>query len=407
MEVTKIIESLRDPMGIPFYPILFQFLMVLTFAIHILFVNFTLGTSFLSIYGFFKKEEFWRKLSRSLVRATTLFISMAMLFGIAPLLFVQVIYDPFWYTSNTLSAFWVVFFILVMMTAYGLTYVFYYKYNSAKERGFGWIGIFAFLLFLVAGFIMHVINFQLLQPKKWLSWYFRGSSVDASGLSIHSFQLSRFLHFITPAFAMTGIYLLLYAWYFREREDMDRAYLKWLGEKGANLAFFFTILQIPIGIWWLLRIPYKFKFYLNPLLHISIFLGLILLITLYLSRREPFKYAILSGVLAFLTIFTMSYAREVLRMKYLAEFKYSIFNSKLNIDWGSTLLFLFTFLMGLVVAGYLLSIAFRSGRKAGEYTASPALSRFGKVSIALLIIWIIIVAGLGVVITISKTFKVL
>lgn len=402
MEIAKMIETLRDPMGVPFYPIVFQFLMVLTFTLHILFVNFTLGTSFLSIYGYLKGGEYWRRLSGSLVKATIVNISMAMLFGIAPLLFVQVIYDPFWYTSNTLSAVWVILFILFMMTAYSLTYVLYFKSIPERKSGIAIFGIVAFILFIFSGFIMHVLNFQLLQPNKWFSWYFKGASVNVSGSSLHSFQIPRFLHFIIPSFAMSGIYLLLFAWYFKEREDMDKNYLQWIGKKGANLAFVFTLIQVVIGFWWLLNIPSKFNFHLNPFLLLSILLTLVLLFLLYSARKEPFKYAIPSIISGFLNIFLMSYARESLRMKYLGEFGYSVFNYKLNIDWGSTLLFLFTFLMGLIVAGYLWFIAFKSGRTAKEYLATAGNNRWGKISIAILLIWIVIVAGLGIVITLNS-----
>lgn len=402
MEIAKIIETLRDPMGVPFYPFLFQFLMVLTFSLHILFVNFTLGTSFLSIYGYLKGGEYWRRLSRSLVKATIVNVSMAMLFGIAPLLFVQVIYDPFWYTSNTLSAVWVILFILFIMVAYSLTYILYFKSVPGKKSGFAIFGIIAFILFLFAGFIMHVLNFQLLQPDKWLSWYFKSGSVNASGSSLYSFQIPRFLHFIIPSFAMTGIYLLLFAWYFKEREDMDKNYLQWIGKTGANLAFFFTMIQVIIGFWWLFSVPSKFTFYLNPFLLLGVLLSLGLLSLLYSARKEPFKYAIPSIILGFLTLFGMSCAREALRIKYLGEIGYSIFDYKLNIDWGSTFLFLSTFIMGLIVTGYLLSIAFKSGRTAKEYLATPAIDRLGKISVVLLLIWIVVVAGLGIVITFTS-----
>ena len=105
---------------------------------------------------------------------------------------------------------------------------------------------------------------------------------------------------------------------------------------------------------------------------------------------------------AFLTIFGMSYAREALRMKYLGRFDYSIFNYKLNIDWGSTVLFLSTFVMGLIIIGYLLSVAYKAGRTEEQYEATITMHRWGRISIALLLIWILIVAGLGVVISVRN-----
>jgi hypothetical protein len=130
--------------------------------------------------------------------------------------------------------------------------------------------------------------------------------------------------------------------------------------------------------------------------------GLVLLFLLNNARRYPVKYAVQGIIIAFLTIFGMSYTREALRMKYLGRFDYSIFKYKLNIDYGSTLLFLSTFVVGLVIAGYLLAVAYKSGKAAGEYVSTPSMNRWGKVSIALLLIWIAIVAGLGIAISVKN-----
>jgi len=274
MDVGTMIKTLQDPMGIPFYPILFQVLMILTFSLHIMFVNFVIGASFLTLYGYIKGSTYWKDLSRSMARATTASASMAILLGVAPLLFVQVIYDVFWYASNMLSAAWVIGFILILMTAYSLTYIFYLKRDS-KGNSFAIFGIIAFALFIFAGVIMHALGYQLLQPAKWLDWYVRGDTADTSGVSLHAFQLSRFLHFIVPSFAMTGILLMLYAWYFKDRNDKDKEYLQWVGKMGANMAFVFTAIQAAAGLWWLLSLPSKFRFFLDPFFLISAGLGIV------------------------------------------------------------------------------------------------------------------------------------
>ncbi len=389
-------------MGIPFYPIVFQVLMVLTFALHIIFVNFTLGTSFLAVYGYFKGEGYWRRLSRTVAKAVPVNVSMAMVLGVAPLLFVQVVYDPFWYVSNTLSAVWVIGFILIMMIAYSFTYIFYLRREKKEGKGYAFFGIVAVALFLLAGVIMHSLGYQLLQPGKWLGWYIKGNIVDASGASLHAFQLPRFLHFIIPSIAMAGIFLMLYAWYFEKRGDMDRGYIQWIGRTGAKMAFLFTAIQAAIGFWWLLSLPGELGFFMNPFFLIGAALGMVLLVFLSNAQRNPVKYAVPSIGGAFLTIFGMSYTREALRMKYLGRFDFSIFNYGLNIDWGSTLLFMSTFLMGLVIVSYLLLVAYKSGKEEGHYEATPSMHRLGKISIALLLIWIVIVAGLGIFISVKN-----
>lgn len=402
MDAGTMIKTLQDPMGVPFYPILFQLLMVLTFAVHIMFVNFTVGLSFLSAYGFVRGDGYWGGLSRSLAKATTPNASLAILFGIAPLLFVQVVYDPFWYASNMLSAAWALGFIAILMLGYGLTYIFYLKGGKGKDGGFAAVAFLSFALFLLAGAIMHVLQYQLLQPEKWLPWYVEGNGVNASGTSLHAFQLPRFLHFIVPAFAMGGLFLMLYAWYFKDRPDKDREHLARVAGTGARMAFLFTAIQAIIGIWWLFSLPPEFRFYQSPALLIAAALGVSLLVFLYRAGKDPIRYAVPAGVWAFVTILAMSYAREVLRTKYVGRFGYSIFDYKVNLDPGSTALFLGTLIMGVIIISYQVYIAYASGRTAGTYAAPAGVDRWGKVSLTLLLIWIAAVVGLGIVITVKN-----
>ncbi|WP_228711069.1 hypothetical protein [Arcobacter cloacae] len=46
-----ILNLLQDPAGVPFYPVVFQALYVLTWALHALFVFLSLGSLGLSLYG--------------------------------------------------------------------------------------------------------------------------------------------------------------------------------------------------------------------------------------------------------------------------------------------------------------------------------------------------------------------
>jgi hypothetical protein len=405
MDIGTMVKTLQDPMGIPFHPVLFQVLLVLIFAVHIMFVNFTLGLSFFSAYGFVRGNGSWGNLSRSLAKATTPNASLAILFGIAPLLFLQVVYDPFWYASNVLSAAWVLGFIVVMMLGYGLTYVFYLKAGPGRRTGFAVIAFLSFALFLLAGVIMHVLGYQLLQPEKWLQWYIvRKNGVDASGISLHAFQLPRFLHFIVPSFAMAGLFLMLYAWYFKDRADRDREQLAWVAGTGAGIAFFFSAVQALVGVWWLFSLPPEFRFFTNPFFLVAAGMGVALLFFLYCARKDPFRYTVRVGIWAFLTIFAMSTAREVLRMKYVGRFGYSIFDHKVNLDLGSTALFLCTFIAGVFIVSYPVYVAYASGRTAGQYAASPAVHRWGNAVLALLLLWIAAVVGLGIVISVKNYF---
>lgn len=399
MDTPALIKALQDPMGMPFYPWVFRALMVLTFALHILMVNVTVGASALAAYGRLAGGERWRALTRSLAKAVTMSVSAAVVLGVAPLLFVQVLYDPFWYASNMLSAAWVIAFVFVMMGAFGLSYA---SALRGEKPGAAAYGAASLALFLLAGFIMHVLNYQALQPEKWLGWYERAGGVDASGTTLHDFSVPRLLHFVLPMFAVTGVFLMLSAWYLEPRADADRAQLDWTGRLGSGLAFWATGAQCAAGIWWLLALPRDLRFWRDPLLLASAALGLALLAWLgriHYSGGRPQESAPAAALATTLVVLAMAASREALRGAYLGRFGYSMASHRVTLDWGSTALFLATFVLGLVVLAYVLAVAFQSGRVAGRWEAGPRLQAWGRVSLGILLAWIAVVAGLGVLIT--------
>lgn len=401
MDTPAMLQLLKDPMGVPFYPVVFQALMVLTFTLHILFVNLALGTTCLAVIGRLKGGEGWERLSGGMAKAATANVSGAILLGVAPLLFVQVIYDPFWYASSNLSAAWAIGFIFILMAGYASLYLAREQMGDASSAFAG----FSFTMFLLAGFIMHVIGFQLLQPEKWLGWYTSHGAASTAGTVLHDFSIPRFLHFIVPAFAVTGVFLMLYSWYFRARADADAVYLDWAGRLGAKMAFHATTIEVLTGFLWLMVLPREVRFHSHPLFLLGVVLGLSLMGYLYHAQRQEkdhhrFAWPAAAGMLV--AVLEMSAAREALRMRYLARFGYSIADHRLNLDWGSTALFLATFIPCLVVLAYILAVAYQSGRVAGRWEAGPRMRTWGRASIGILAAWIAVVAGLGIVITLRN-----
>lgn len=401
METGAMLQLLNDPMGVPFYPAVFQALMVLTFGLHLVFVNLSLGTTCLAALGRLKGGERWGRLAGGMARAATASVSGAILLGVAPLLFVQVIYDPFWYASSGLSAAWAIGFIFILMAGYASLYL---AGGDNAGAGAAFAG-FSFAMFLLAGFIMHVIGFQLLQPEKWLGWYTSHGAASTAGTVLHDFSIPRFLHFIVPAFAATGVFLMLYSWYFRAREDADAAYLDWAGRLGSGMAFHATALEIVTGFLWLMVIPRDLSFRSHPLFLLGLTMGLGLLGLLYAAwkrEKDHHRFAWPAAAAMLATMLEMAAAREALRARTLARFGYAISDHRLNLDWGSTALFFGSFVPCLAVLAWLLAVAYQSGRVAGRWEAGPGMKAWGKASIGLLAAWLVIVAGLGVVITLRN-----
>jgi hypothetical protein len=397
------LNMLQDPMGVPFFPQVFDALMVLTFALHIVCVNLTLGALAVAVWGRLKPGTGWDKLSPGLARTATATVSAAIVLGVAPLLFVQVIYDPFWYAANLLSADWVIGFVFVMIAAFWSAYLFYL--GGKDDRGPLFFGFMSLGLFLVAGTIMHALSVQLLHPEKWLGWYASVGGAETSGSALHAFEPARFLHFMIPALTVVGVYMMIYAWYKEPRADADRAHLDWTAQAGANLAFWSALAEGVVGVWWLMTLPKDFHFYRSPLLMGGAGLGVILIALLGHVRfgtKRPQDFCWPVALVTVVTVLGMAATREALRQQYVGAFGYTIHGHRLTMDWASTALFFGTFVFGLAVLGYQLTVAFLSGRTAGRWEAGPKMQAWGRVSIGILLAWIAVVAGLGVVWTLRR-----
>lgn len=373
-----------DKFGLPFYPLVFQFLMVLTFALHIIFVNFTWGGAILSFYFGLKKEEKFKELSLSIGKSLTIFFSLAMLFGIAPLLFVQTIYDYFWYSSNVFSGIYTLSFIFVLMFAFSLIYINYFSSKGPK-----FLNLLSFLLLSFAGVIMHTLNVQLLQISDWIKFWYPSSLGK-----LNHFEIYRFLHFFFASIAISGFFLLLNAYYLKKKGKSEEI-VNLRADLGIKIFFYFTIIQAISGIWWLLMIPWKFKFYLNHFTIASILIFIILLYFTIKALKNPLKYIYHLSINLFILILFMSANRESLRFMILKESGFSLSNYPLNLHYPSLILFLITFLLAIFVSFFFISLSFKSGMK-DEKLESLFLNKLAKISIYGLILWILVVGGLGI-----------
>lgn len=397
MDTTTVIAALQDPMGLPFHPRAFQALLVLTFALHIAAVNSALGATGLSLWLRLSGGEDDRPVSDAAAKAATASVSAAILLGVAPLLFVQTLYDPFWYASNLLSAAWAAGFIVLMVAGYFAGYG-----HLLKGKTAAW-GTLSLACYLLAGAVMHALAVQALAPDRWLGWYAASGGPDTSGTALHAFEPLRFTHFVVPAVTAAGLFLMLYAWYFRPRADYPAARLDRAARLGARLAFWSAATQAVGGFCWLLTVPADSGFLRSPVLWAAVLLGLgfVAALGLALVRLErPADAAVPAAVAALAVVLAMAAAREALRGALLARFAFTLSGHRVTYDWGSTALFLGSFVVGVFVLAWILTLAFQSGRVEGRFEPGPGLKAWGRASLAALVAWVVLVAGFGVSVTV-------
>lgn len=398
----EMLYALRDPAGVPSHPLVFLVLGVLTFALHIAAVQVMLGAATLTLRGAFSGSLHWRRLAAAMTTTAKIAVSVAIVIGVAPLLFVQVVYDPFWYTSNVLSAWWVIGFIVLLIAGYIALYIFYWKnHDIVADGGKGgvWM-VLSIALLLAVGFIAHSLTNQMLFPEHWMAWYAPQGVVNPDGHALHHWHLPRFLFFIALSAPVTGAWLYGYRRYLQGAQEADAAYLGWLRGLAQNLMLIGSVVSVLIGALWMATLPEKMAWFATSVWLLMAVVALAAVVALPLVLRDRIDtgvwgYAIFgAGAVGLIVV---GAAREMLRfVTLLGSHGYDAMDYRINMDWYSTGLFFTTFgVVGGVTLAYLLTVAWQAGQSKGLYTPSATVTRIGQWSVGLLVGWTVLYFAVG------------
>ncbi len=247
MPAEKLLPAL-DPMAIPGPPWLFHVLWLVTFAVHVVGVNVVLGSSILgTIASLDPDRTFGRGVARFFAEVNTWAISLTITFGIAPLLFLQVLHGRLFYSATVLIAPAWLGLLLLLMAAYYLTYGAKYRLRAGKGAAVHF-GLSA-ILFLAVAAIQVVVHLLSVQPDRW-------EGVLASpwtALADRAF-LPRFLHFVLAGITLAGILL---AWVAVRRVPAEDALAAASARAlfGVKIALLATVLQLVDGLWLTISVP--------------------------------------------------------------------------------------------------------------------------------------------------------
>jgi len=405
MDIGTVMNTMRDPAGVPAHPVLFQGLMILTWVLHIAFVHLTLGAAGLAIYAFYRRASapYWERLSMALTKVAKVGVSLLIVLGVAPLLFTQVIYDPQWYASNVLSGRWAIGFIFTLIVAYCCWFAFYYaNHEGAKKRAglYAWI---AFALFCLDGLIMHALSYQALLPDQWMNWYAPGGVVDSSGAALHAIQWPRYVFIMSLSVPAVGVFLIAYAHYFAARADREPEYRAFARGLGQRLAVWGYALAVLLMLAWQLTQPGKSGLMAHPVGWVLVLALAVMAVWMKRLKTNAHGYWPVLGGLGVLAVLALW--REVVRMAHLKPFGYDIATYAVHVDWPSTLLFFSTFIgVGGLVGGFYLTLLYRSGRVQGLYTAERTVARLGSGAVFILGLWIAVFFVYGIVIWVRNSF---
>jgi hypothetical protein len=384
---TEMLQMMRDPLGAPIHPTIVQVLLVATFVLHIFFVTLAVGASCFALWAFWRGSEWQRRLARVAARLAPNAVGLGVVTGIAPLLFVQTIYDPLWYAANTLTGFWSTLFIFIVMGGYSLAYLFYLK--GSPQGKLLWASGLSLALLLLAGWIMHVLANTALYPEYWREWYAPNREPDTRGIIFHAYNLPRvtFLLLVSSVLSL-GVTLMLFAWYFRQRDDADREYLTQVGQLGKRLALVAAPLLWVTGMMWAFTQGRQFGLHIIMAL---VFTLMALLLREGFRNLDPLTGGVRALGIWLLSLLGIGTVREVIRATSVARFNYRVADYPFVWDWASVLVFALTSIVGMSVIAYLALVLYDSGK--GE--VRPWVEKLGRISIGMLGAWLALFILLG------------
>lgn len=243
-----------DPVPLPAPGWLLWFLLMLTFVLHILAMNFVLGGS---IIGGVTR---WRAgstdgspqlaLFRWLSKAMPVAVAATITLGVAPLLFVQVLYGRLFFASSVLMAWFWFAVIPLLILAYFTAYLLAFQGDrlGARELPSAWLMAG---LFVVIGFIYSNNMTLMLRPEAFAQIY----RADGGGTSLNLADptvIPRYLHMLLGATAVAGLMIALVGYF---RRGADRRFGDWAMRYGAKWFVGVTCLNIVVGIWFLAAQP--------------------------------------------------------------------------------------------------------------------------------------------------------
>lgn len=262
METLSLVPA-YPPLPFPMPVWLMQTLLILGFYLHALPMNVIWGGSMVSAVLFFigRKDanSFCFKSAKALAVSLPLFISFAITQGIVPLLFLQLLYGPAFYVSSILMAASWLGLLGILLIAYYVAYYIIYRVlkNDTATNTSIKAATFMMVIFIAFAVIASLFtnNLTLMQtPEKWLPLY----SANPHGMNLNSKEaqiLPRYLHFFIASIAVAGMTLGCFGLYLRKRNE---DFSKWLIKTGSRIFLGSTILQIPVGLWFLKAIPAQF-----------------------------------------------------------------------------------------------------------------------------------------------------
>lgn len=238
-----------DPVPWPAPAVVFWVLLMITFTLHVIAMNAVLGGSIVAVVARWaagRGDAYQARLASFIARAMPVAIAAAVTFGVAALLFLQVLYGRAFFSSSVLMARWWIAVVPLLVAAYYAAYAL----AGTPRRGLA-LALVCAAVFVTVAFILSNNMGLMLRVEALPALFARNARGTYLNLGDRT-MVPRYVHMLAGALGTAGVLVALAAVGLRKR---DPAFASWLIRCGAAWFAAATVVNFPVGLWWVGVLP--------------------------------------------------------------------------------------------------------------------------------------------------------
>ena len=320
---------------------------IVTLTLHFLAMNFMVGGIVIILFG--KLNDKWNNpVIQKLIKLFPTAMAATVSFGVAPLLFIQLVYPKQIYSASIINAWFWLWIVGIAIISY------YFLYGAAftKKMALGRSSVYlalALIGFLYISFVYSSTLSMGERPDIYKALYARVQSGIALNPDIGSY-IFRWMHMLLGALVV-GAYFV--GWLGKDDERVFKI--------GKTFYLWSMIIAMLLGLVYLFTLKAILVAFMHSAAIWFLFLAFILsLVSLYFYSKKKFCT---TGILMVISLLSMVSIRHIVRLIHLE----GIFNpatTPMKAQWSIFIVFLICFLFAVGIIWYMLTLFFTKQQQA-------------------------------------------
>jgi len=312
---------------------------IITFTLHLIAMNFLVGGLLIILFN--KVEDKWNNsVALKFVKMFPNAMAATVTFGVAPLLFLQLLYPKQVYSAAIVSGwFWLVVVVAAIISYYFL-YAASFGNNINKTKTYLSL---AFIGFIYISFIYSSVFSLAERPVEIARMYEANQSGTIINPQFGSYVF-RWLHMLLGAVTVGGFFVSLLGRNDEKIFRLGKNYYLWgmVSAMAVGMIYMFTLGDMLLAF---MRSPGIWTVTLGFLLSLG---------SLHFLFKKKF---IPAGLMLFVSLVAMVISRHVLRLLHLEGYL-NLENMRFEPQWSIFILFLICFVLAVVLVWYMLKLFF-------------------------------------------------